>query len=218
MSLRQPISEVFLHDVQHHQMTVLLDQGLYHHLRFRQPGTSNMWFDLVTWPGFLTISGDMGCWTFSRVDDMFKFFRSPVLKINPSCWAEKLQHGNFSGREGGKVWDQDTFKSNLLDQLTNHYDFEGEKLAEVKAAVEEEIFQRHDGDGPHMMRHAAYEFSYEFEEDRHRTGYEYQRTWKFHFEGMDLPDGMVYSYHFIWCLYAIVWGIQRWDTRLGVTA
>lgn len=218
--MREPTAEGFLKDVKDHKMTVLHHDGPYRHIRFRQPGNSNMWFDLTTWPNMLTISGDMGCWTFSRVEDMFTFFRSTPedfmfskLKINPSYWAEKLQHGNFSGRDGGKVWDQDIFKAHLLDQIENHYGFEGEKLTELKAAVEEEIFQLHDGDGPHMMRHAAYEFSYEFEEDRWRTGYDHQRTWKFHFEGMDLPDGMIYSYHFLWCLYAIVWGIQQWDAR-----
>jgi hypothetical protein len=34
-----------------------------------------MGFDVVTWPGHLSISGDMGCFVFTRVDDMFTFFR-----------------------------------------------------------------------------------------------------------------------------------------------
>jgi hypothetical protein len=228
--MRESTEEQFLKDTANHRMTVLLDSGIYRHIRLKQPGTGNMWFDLVTWPGCLTISGDMGTWTFSRVDDMFTFFRhtprrvkqsrclcavcgrlSTELKINPSYWAEKLQHGNYSGRDGAKVWDQATFQAHLLDQLKNHFEDEPEKLAELKTAVEEDIFQRHDGDGPHMMRHAAYEFTYEFEADRWRTGYGHQRTWKFQFDGMDLPSGMVYSYHFIWCLYAIVWGVQQYD-------
>lgn len=207
---REPTKEQFLNDVADHRMDLPLNDGMYRHLRFKQPGTSNMWFDIVTWPGFLTISGDMGTWTFSRVPDMFRFFRDSKLRINESYWAEKLQHGNHGGSEGAKVWDQDTFQAHLLDQLTQH-DFTPEKLAELKAAVQEQIFQRHDGDGAHMMRNAAYEFTYEFEENHWRTGYDHQRTWKFQFEGMDLPSGMVYSYHFVWCLYAIVWGIAKYD-------
>jgi hypothetical protein len=27
---------------------------------------------------------------------------------------------------------------------------------------------------------------------------------------------MEYAYHFVWCLYAIVWAIQQWDL-LGLT-
>jgi hypothetical protein len=213
--MREP-AEHFLKDVQHHQMTIPLNEGVYRHVRFKQPGTSNMWFDLVTWPGFLTISGDMGTWTFSRVPDMFTFFRDDKLRINPSYWAEKLEHGNFTGREGGKIWDQDTFQAHLIDQLERHFEDEPKKLTELKAAVEEEIFRLHDGDGPHAMRHAAYEFTYEFEADRDTRSYTEKIRFprevkKFQFEGMDLPDGMVYSYHFVWCLYAIVWGIQKWD-------
>ncbi len=219
--MREPTEEQFLKDVQHHQMSIPMNDGIYRHVRFKQPGTSNMWFDLVTWPGFLTISGDMGTWTFSRVPDMFTFFRDPEkLRINPHYWAEKLQYGNFTGREGGKVWDQDTFQDHLLDQLKSHFEDEPEKLAEITAVVQEEIFRWHDGDGPHMMRHAAYEFTHEFEEDKDKRPYIEQlrsprkEPKKFQFEGMDLPDGMVYSYHFIWALFAIVWGIQQYDNGM----
>src|ERR1035438_10338294 len=71
---KQP--ESFLADVAEHAMAVMQDNGVYRHLRFRKPGSSNMWFDLITWPGSLVISGDMGTWAFSRVEDMFAFFRS----------------------------------------------------------------------------------------------------------------------------------------------
>ena len=27
----------------------------------------------------------------------------------------------------------------------------------------------------------------------------------------EMPDGMVYAYHFTWCCYAIVWAIQQYD-------
>lgn len=224
--MNDPTPETFLRDVQHHKMTVLLDQGLYRHLRFKQPGSGNMWFEIITWPNVLTIHGDMGTWTFSRVEDMFTFFRGSDLKINPSYWAEKLQHGNFSGRDGGKVWNQDTFRAHLLDQLARYFEDEPAKLAEITPVVEEDIFRLHDGDGPHVMHHAAYEFTYVFEEDREPVLAGFDRAFKsrysqknqFQFEGMDLPDGMIYSYHFLWCLYAIVWGIQQWDARAAVAA
>lgn len=228
--MSKPIPIDFLNDVANHKMEILHEQGLYRHLRFQQqPKRWNMWFDLITWPGCLTIKGDMGCWTFSRVDDMLTFFRSDKLEINADYWAEKSQHGTHGGRDGAKVWDQDTFETHLLDQLVTYFEDEPVKLAEITPVVKEEIFQRHDGDGPQMMRHAAYEFSYEFEDDREpapRSIHDLinsatrlqtaissrkSRKEKFQFDGMDLPDGMVYSYHFIWCLYAIVWGIQQYD-------
>jgi hypothetical protein len=218
--MREPTPEQFLKDVADHKLTTMHDAGLYRHLRLRNPKSGNMWFDLVTWPGFLTISGDMGCWTFSRVEDMLPFFRSTPndfligkLAINPSYWAEKLQHGQFSGREGAKVWDQGEFQKRVLAMLKEHYEFKGKKLKEITAAIEEDVFRRHDGDGPHMMRNALYEFTYTFVDPKGKKENE-----KFQFEGMDIPDGMVYSYHFIWCLHAIVWGIQQWDARLTIAA
>jgi hypothetical protein len=29
----------------------------------------------VTWPGMLTLRGGLGCWSFTRVEDMLDFFR-----------------------------------------------------------------------------------------------------------------------------------------------
>ncbi len=219
---RQPTEEEFLKDVQHHQMTIPLNEGVYRHVRFRSTKHGwNQWFDLTTWPGMLTISGDMGTWSFSRLPDMFDFFRGS--KINPSYWAEKLQHGNFSGRQGGKVWDEDVFKERLLDMLKNCYEFKGKKLKEITKAVTEEVFRQ---EYQHAMVMAAYEFTYEFEADRKarekreetmltldRWGSQRQAK-KFQFDGVDLPDGMVYSFHLIWCMYAIVWGIQQYDNGM----
>ncbi|MBN7389249.1 hypothetical protein I3U52_24390 [Mycobacteroides abscessus subsp. abscessus] len=73
-----------------HKMTVLRDDDLYRHVRFAEPGTSIWHFDLVTWPGHLVISGDIGGYHFARLPDMFEFFRKPVGYINAHYWAEKL--------------------------------------------------------------------------------------------------------------------------------
>lgn len=71
--------ERFLQDVADHKMTVVMDNGVYRHLRFANSDSKlafNQWFDIVTWPGFLAYSGDMGCFVFSRLKDMFEFFRA----------------------------------------------------------------------------------------------------------------------------------------------
>ena len=73
----------------------------YRHLLFRQPNSGNMWFEIITWPDSLMIRGDMGSWSFSRVQDMFTFFRSDQLKINPSYWTEKI---DSESRFGGPSW------------------------------------------------------------------------------------------------------------------
>lgn len=86
----QPSHESFMRDVATHEMTVFRDDGLYRHIRFRRPNTMRTHFDLITYPGYLCYSGDMGTYVFSRLDDMFEFFRTD-RDINPGYWSEKLQ-------------------------------------------------------------------------------------------------------------------------------
>lgn len=95
-----------------HVMTVLRDDGLYRHLRFGKPGTGMYQFDLVTWPGYLAITGDIGTYTFSRLPDMFDFFTG---YINHGYWAEKLKNGVGGPREEGvREHDCDAFIAWLL--------------------------------------------------------------------------------------------------------
>lgn len=89
MSNRDEATERFPIDTADHVMRVLRDDGLYRHLRFQKPGTMINHFDIITWPGYLAIVGDMGDYVFRRLEDMFEFFRGE--RINPSYWQEKLQ-------------------------------------------------------------------------------------------------------------------------------
>lgn len=83
--------ERFERDTAEHQMTVRHDDGLYRHLRCQRPGSWTYGFDIVTWPGYLAVTGDMGDFTFARTADMFEFFRVDGGRINPDYWSEKLK-------------------------------------------------------------------------------------------------------------------------------
>lgn len=77
-----------------HEMKVLLDLAPdqpYRHIRFAKPGTGIWSWSLITWPGHLAITGDLQSFTFSRIHDMFDFFRG--ANINPGYWSEKLVAG-----------------------------------------------------------------------------------------------------------------------------
>jgi len=91
----------FNSDTSDHEMTILLEQGNYRHLRFRSPKTGMYWFDLITWPGNLTIRADMGNYSFARETDMFAWFGTEY--VNAQYWAEKLTAQDSSGRrtDGG---------------------------------------------------------------------------------------------------------------------
>ena len=122
----QPTEASFLKDVADHQMHVLMDNGIYRHIRFKRPGTGCYHFDLITYPGYLVHSGDMGCYVFSRLDDMFEFFRTDrehrhlkdgqTLAINLGYWSEKLRAVD-GGRQnpGAMEFSPDRFRQHVKD-------------------------------------------------------------------------------------------------------
>ncbi|WP_181273659.1 hypothetical protein [Brevibacterium oceani] len=92
----------FLKNTEEHVLNVIHNDGLYRHLRFQEPGTRMWSMDLVTWPGHLATSGDIGeGLVFSREEDMIGFFASAgkvdghysdgAPSIDFRYWAEKIQ-------------------------------------------------------------------------------------------------------------------------------
>lgn len=55
-------------------MTTVRDDGVDRHIKFRAAsGGSPYWFEILTWPGALSISGDSGT---PHLTDMFEFSRT----------------------------------------------------------------------------------------------------------------------------------------------
>lgn len=211
--------ERFKRDTKNHSMKILLDEGIYRHLSFTDNGSSICRFDLVTVPGHLFYIGDMGSFTFNRLHDMFHFFGNPNDKeykgeINPSYWSEKVEsvdrYGNgvtvFSPTEAREIltenvtqWIEDVFSSGEYSEaLLESY------KKEIFYHLEEEVFH-HLHDGEHDFRQALDEFSFKSEEllgDTPET-FEFTDSWEYDFS--------VYSYRYIWCLYAITWGIFQYN-------
>lgn len=179
-----------------HEMTVFLDQGVYRHLRFISPKTSVGWFEIVTSPNLLTVHGDLGNFSFSRLDDMFEFFRG--REINPDYWSQKVQsvdrHSAITefSPEHAKAWideeleDFDT--SALLSRDKESYEID---LHDVKEDAEdyrtfvdnvETFFQNY------IAPHEQY--------------------------ARDLPEFRSvseYSHRFLLCLWCIVYAIESYD-------
>lgn len=82
----------FQSDTKLHEMTCIKSDGVHRHYHFSNPKHSNYWFDIVTVPGYLFMTGDMGTWAFSRINDMIQFFNHD--RIDYGYWAEKLQMGS----------------------------------------------------------------------------------------------------------------------------
>jgi hypothetical protein len=152
-------------------------------------------FELITTPWRLIITGDMGTWVFARIEDMFEFFRTKDGGINRSYWAEKLQNGVHCCSKEAKVYDGNAYRERLIESLDN-YDLEDGKKAEV---IEE--LKSMDFNDEHWIMHQINDFECD--------GFKLQDVWEI--------DMTVYSYHFVWCCYAIAWGIQQYDAKKGLT-
>lgn len=200
----------FIPNVVAHRLCVVRDDGIYRHLRFKCPGTNSYYFDLVTWPGYLTVTGDMGTWTFSRIEDMFEFFTAAhfglreSFLINPGYWSEKFEAGAGRRRYESPCYEFDStaFDKALQDWLVSYLDngiYEDE-AAEAKEAIHELIGR----DFPNETE----AFCALNDACLPRGVCAFDIT-----EGMG--SMMTYSYHYLWICYAIVWGIERYrSTKL----
>jgi hypothetical protein len=197
-----PPQEQFDANVAEHSMEVVRDDGVHRFIRFRRKESSTYWFDLITWPGQLCISGDMGTYVFSRVQDMFKFFRGE--SINPAYWGEKLQ--SIANHGGYREFDEDTFKERVWDFFEQYW--EDTDFPDARETCRKDIQDELD----------TIDFSSEHEAYNWVFRYDFRYGTKHRFQFQDFFDGggtERYSFSYIWCLRAIVRGIQQYDSEKG---
>lgn len=182
----------FKQDVKDHVMTIIQDLGNYRHIKFAEPGTWCYGFHITTWPGYLCFSGDMGCFVFSRITDMFEFFRVDKNDynrgINPGYWSEKVQAADRNG--GYEKFSIDYAIEQIKDYVT---DDDPDRLPEgLMEALEENVFNC--------------ETEQDFREDLDRfehKGFRFYDSWEFDFNE--------YTHHFLWCCHALLWAIKLYD-------
>lgn len=194
-----PSPEQFAKDVADWKMEVLNENGLYRHLRFRMASGGFRWFDIVTWPGKLVITGDCETFTFARLEDMFDFFRQGGTRINPGYWQEKI----CDGRDRARGFDWDRFCMEALENFDSVT--RGETDIALLTAAREDLENELDDAAPdkwsavQLLREYAYRASYD------QPPY-------FQFDLSDSPpDGEGWDFHYIWCCRAIAWAIEQYD-------
>jgi hypothetical protein len=188
MPIKDPtVAERFSRDVKEHQIEIIIDESLHRHIRLAKPGTIVMRFDLITWPGHLCYTGDMGSFLFSRTADMFSFFRgrSPNLPY----WSEKVLASDKSG--GIQRYSADAFSARIKEYFEGcTYDWdENKKEALWLEVVKQVLSAAHDGE--YAAREAAARFSV------------FADFWE--------ADCTEYDFRFEWCCHAIPWGIDQYD-------
>lgn len=199
--------EHFAAETGEHQMTVLLDRTtegeVYRHLRFARPGTGMWRFDLVTWPGHLAISGDLESFTFSRIPDMFDFFRGG--RVNPGYWAEKVVSGK------AKV---DFVEEAYVAEVTQHLEWQRPekwdtpeahaRFEALSKAVHDNLLGEDGYTGLPLCAEEAHERVAEFEwtsgDGEH--SFEFTDTWEWDFSGFD--------HHYLVAIHAIQHGVNTY--------
>jgi len=195
---KQKIKGEFLEVVENHKMTIECDNGVHRSVYFADPDSFHGWFRLITWPGGLTITGDYGTFSFARITDMFKFFRTgdEKLRINCSYWTEKListdrarGHEEFS-IEGNRFHIQEAYRNYAKKEPNpDHREYAREALRDAFDEAPESWEQLHakltylDNDS---IRTELNDALYDVSLDRLTTAY-------------------------VWCLWAIAWGINQYD-------
>jgi hypothetical protein len=210
----------FLRDVADHKLIVLRDDGVSRHVRFKRPDTGCMHFDLITWPGYLCYTGDMGTYVFQRTTDMFTFFRKRgrLDGIDHRYWAEKVE---ASDRDGVQKFSFAKFQAMIRDWVTESEesskpdDEDSEALgkhamayAELRAAIEDEVLGA-DDNGTRCYD-AATDFRHDGDAWKDFNGkdarFEFSDVW----DGFDYATSE-YTHRFYWCCYALAWGIEQYD-------
>lgn len=194
-------AERFTRDTPNHEMTVLHDDGLYRHIRFKAPlpgQYSEYWYDLITVPHVLIFRGDGESFVFSRLEDMFEFFRSGIWKdgcrhINPGYWEEKLT----SSREAARTYSIDLFNKIVTEILTE---------AETDYPGITDAWNEHAND---------YNTEYEDSARAALDDFEYQPEGAtgepFRFEDCWEDGFRDFDWWYLWACHAILWGIAQYD-------
>lgn len=185
----------FAKDITEHEMIVLHDDGLYRHIRFKRPGTMMYHFDLVTWPGYLSISGDMGAFTFRRLEDMFEFFNEP--RVNVGYWAEKVVADSGLRRHSEEKFTAIVTKQFTDAKKNNSGGHEDDHWDHIWMRLEEEVLAEAHSEGTAIQ--AVYDWNGGAGDI---LGFEIYLDYDW-----DTTD---YTYQFLWCLHAIQWGVAKY--------
>ncbi|MBF6358130.1 hypothetical protein IU449_26905 [Nocardia higoensis] len=175
-------------------MTIHLDQGLYRHIQFGTRGQVG-WFEIITWPHRLSITGDIGDWTFGRIEDMFEFFgHSAESSIQPDYWAEKIVAGTAP-----LVFSEEAFRRQVVTEFWYRRDrYEGES-ADLFRQIREDVLECA-WDEPSALR-SADTFRY-VSHHSGRQNFTFRDSWEW-----NIRD---HSVHYLRACQAIVWGIAQY--------
>ena len=224
MTDRYPYTETIqrvLKCFEKHEVTIEHEHGVHRCIHFGRPGSSTYHFRLVTWPGHLAISGDIGDYIFTRTHDMFEFFSSASdrasmpIEINPGYWAEKVP-GNYRRGPGSTTHDTridvSRAKSHIVEafrEIPRDRFRPGERASAFQFLRGDLLERLHESDSLESVtalidtyRLYSFHFQDNVEEDQPLLGrYSTSLEW-------ELSEHYPH-FTFLACCTAIVWGVKK---------
>lgn len=195
----------FLGNVENHEMHIVNDDGVNRFVRFRNKERSSYWFDLITWNGCLCISSDCGTFVFSRLEDMFEFFRTDKeyqkkhlgkIIINTGYWEEKLTA--VSHRNGTKEYSHKELVINMKQYIKDRWEFDDwAQMREVWKDIKDDLLCYIEGNNEDVALDRVYNYRSDY-------GHTFEEIW-------DYGSPTEYTFDYLWCIYAISWGIAQYD-------
>lgn len=188
----------FRADIAQHTIIVKRNDGLYRHLRCSRGGKYAHSFEVITWPGYLCYCGDMGCFVFTRLPDMFEFFRGRVTAmIDRDYIAEKAVA--VDKPDGLRGFSEELFEAAVKADFESFTeDWSEEDKARLWEEIDDCVLQAA-SDGPSAAIEAAMSMSHNGR-DVCPDFYEHQ-----------LEE---FTSRFVWCCYAIPWAIEQYDAAM----
>lgn len=190
----------FRKTTRNHKLIIHKDDGVFRHITLKNSESYNRHYHLTTWPGYLAVSGDMGEWVFTRLQDMFDFFRAgpyeQMGKISFRYWAEKCRAAD----KNTLIWayDEDLYVQAIRSDMASY--LSGFSLSEAKTIVSEAIYD--DLFVPPETQDGALEKAM-YWDCPVNGGFPFQDFWDHRLQS--LTPG------FKWICYAIQWGIRQYD-------
>ena len=196
---KDSMKDSFLKSVKNHRLEIKYDTGIYRHI-ILSDGTFNMMYEIITYPRGLVFTGDMGTYVFERTNDMFMFFRTGKqpdgkININPVYWSEKCKSKCVT--DGIEKFSPELFREAVKEYVINYFndaDDENEKN-EILEEVEIQILSK--DDSTFELVAALNNFNSGGSE------FEFCDFWE--------NPCTEYTCRFLWCLYAIVYAIKKYD-------
>lgn len=185
------IEELAVPAFKNHKIRQVMSMGVHRHFKcLNRSGSSNYMFRVVTFPGRLVITGDIGDLMLCREIDMLPWAKRAVESID--YFAEKVVAGKVKQYCPEVV--QEEINEVLAERVRRLEEDAGEDDVEVNPDDLESPLDLTDIDNPHTTLVEMY----------------YSGLW----DGCDFPNTENWTSNFLWCREALRWFFREYDKRL----